>query len=180
MSINWLELEQKYGGSYAGVGKYKVKVKDVVVNDKSNTGSCRIDINYEKKDGLSYPKTSYFLSFKEGANVGWRQIMAMTLMKELCGSEEDAKKVVDNIESKDGDDAIIKGYQDSFKRLGEKHREVEIEVYSQPSEDGREYTRSQLTADGKLRTQRNDQKPKKVESIDDLGGEDISIDSTPF
>lgn len=180
MSINWNELEEKYGGSYAGVGIYKVKVKDVVVNDKSATGSCRIDINYEKSNGLSYPKTSYFLSFKDGANIGWRQIMAMTLMKELCGSEEDAKKVVDNIESKDDDAAIIKGYQESFKRLGEKHREVEIEVYSQPSEDGREYTRSQLTADGKLATKRNDTKPKKVEGEDDLGGEEISMDSIPF
>lgn len=175
-SINWDELEAKYCNNYAGVGTYKVKVKEVIVNDKSVTGSCRIDINYEKKDGLSYPKTSYFLSFKDDAKVDWRQIFAMILMKELSGSEDDAKKVVDNIESKEGDDAIIKGYQDSFKRLGTKHREVEIEVYEQPSDDGRKFTRSQLTADRKLSTMRNDAKPKKIESVNDLGGEDAGID----
>lgn len=179
MNINWDELKDQYGGNYAGVGKYKVKVKDVVMSDK-NGNSCRVDINYEKKDGLSYPKTSYFLSFKEDAKVGWRQLMAMTLMKELSGSEEDAKKVVENIESKDGNEAIIKEYQASFKRLGEKHREVEIEVYSELGDDGREYTRSQLTADSKLSTKRPPKKEKKVESVDDLGGEEIKMDKIPF
>lgn len=180
MNINWDELKDQYGGNYAGVGKYKVKVKDVLMNDRSSTGSCRVDINYEKKDGLSYPKTSYFLSFKEDAKVGWRQFMAMTLMKELSGSEEDAEKVVENIESKDGDEAIIKEYQASFKRLGEKHREVEIEVYSERGGDGREYTRSQLTADSKLSTKRSPKKEKKVESVDDLGGEEVKLDEILF
>lgn len=179
MNINWDELKDQYGGNYAGVGKYKVKVKNVVMSDK-NGNSCRVDINYEKNDGLSYPKTSYFLSFKEDAKVGWRQLMAMTLMKELSGSEEDAKKVVENIESKDGNEAIIKEYHASFKRLGEKHREVEIEVYSELSDNGLEYTRSQLTADNKLSTKRSPKKEKKIESVDDLGGEEIKMDEISF
>lgn len=179
--VNWADLENQYGNTYAQEGKYKVKVKEIKVADKSATGSCRVDIEFEKKDGLSYPKATYWLSFKDGANEEWRAFQHMSIMKNICKSEENAKKAIDNIEGKDSADERIKAYQDFYKKLGEKHNEVEIEVYPEEGNDGRTYTRSQLVGDGPLSNQRREA-PKKQESLLDesetLSEDDLS--SVPF
>lgn len=179
--VNWNALQEQYGSTYAQEGKYKVKVKEIKVADKSATGSCRVDIEFEKKDGLSYPKATYWLSFKDGANEDWRAFQHMSIMKNICKSEEQAKKAIDTIEGKDTPDERIKAYQDFYKKLGEKHNEVEIEVYPEEGSDGRTYTRSQLVGDGPLSNQRREA-PKKQESLLDeaeaLTEEDLS--AVPF
>lgn len=179
MSINWEELASQYNTSFVEPGKYKVKVSKVDVKDKSRTGSCAVDIEFAKKDGSTYPKARYYLSFKEGAKVGFRQFQHMSIMRELCKSAEKAQQTIESIEGKDSEDAIIKAYKETYAKLGGLGNEVEIEVYEQESNDGRVFTHSQLLGDGPLRT-KSSQSKKAEPAPTPLGGEEVDLDSIPF
>lgn len=178
-AINWDELSNKYGNSYATPGTYKTKVASVTVGDKSATGSCSVDIDFTKAEGKTIPKARYYLSFKEGANVGWRQWQHMHIMAILGGNSEAAKRLVEKCEAGADEKSIIAAYKQSYAKLGDLGHEVEIEVYEQEGKDGRKFTHSQLVGDGPLSTQFS-QSAKKVEQAPLADAEPIDLENIPF
>lgn len=179
MAINWSELASRYSNSYATPGTYKTKVASVTVEDKSATGSCAVDIDFTKNEGKTMPKARYYLSFKEGANVGWRQWQHMHIMAALGGNPESAKQLIEKCETGADEKAIIAAYKQAYAKLGDLGREVELEVYEQEGKDGRKFTHSQLIGDGPLST-KSSQSAKKVEQTPLADAEPIDLESLPF
>lgn len=165
MSIDWTSIEEKYG-RYAPAGKYKVKIGSVA-NHTSSTGTVWIEFK-PAGDKYAYPKIGHPISFNNDA---WRQ-WHMRCLFELFGATKDqAKKAVENCESKDGKEAICKSYEASMQKLLEKKPTVEIEVW----EEG-DYPRADFTANVRMN------RPPVEEKAEDpiAGAEEIEEDSNPF
>lgn len=170
MDINWEEIEGKYGTAfkdYAPAGKFEVKVSKAN-NRASSTGTVWMEFKPDDGDKYAYPKISHPISFNNDA---WRQ-WHMRCLFELFGATKDqAKKAVENCESKDGKEAICKSYEASMQKLLEKKPTVEIEVWEEGG-----YSRADFNSSVRMN------KPQVEEKAEDpiAGAEEIEEDSIPF
>lgn len=176
-NIDWAKLEEDNKGNfkdYADNGKHTVKCIGVEIKEVGTNGSVIQKFQFEDTD-VQYPTADHWLSFK---NDNWRQWHNKELMVFLGASEENAKKAIEMCEGKDGKDAIVKAYEQTYKKLLAKKPEVEIEVWA----DGK-YSRADFTSN-KVRLSRPDD--KKPESNDDILSDaedvtdEISDDDIPF
>ena len=170
MNINWEEIEGKYGGSfkdYAPDGKFEVKISKVN-NRASSTGTVWMEFKPDDGDKYAYPKISHPISFN---NDSWRQWHMRCLFELLGATKEQAKKAVENCESKDGKEAICKSYEVSMQKLLEKKPTVEIEVWEEGG-----YSRADFNSSVRMN------KPQVEEKKEDplAGAEEISEDDIPF
>lgn len=178
MSIDWNALEEENKGNfkdYAADGKYTVKCIGIEVKEVGTNGSVVQKFQFEETD-VAYPTADHWLSFK---NDNWRQWHNKQLMVLLGASEENAKKAVEMCESKDGKDAIVKAYEDTYKKLLAKKPTVEIEVFTEGK-----YARADFTSN-KVRMNRPDDDKKSAENNDtvptvDEVSDEISVDDIPF
>lgn len=170
MNIDWNSIEEKFGGNfkdYAPAGKFEVKISKAN-NRASSTGTVWMEFKPDDGDKYAYPKISHPISFNNDA---WRQ-WHMRCLFELFGATKDqAKKAVENCESKDGKEAICKSYETSMQKLLEKKPTVEIEVW----EEG-DYMRADFNSGVRMN------KPQVEEKSEDptAGVEEVEEDSIPF
>lgn len=140
--IDWGEAEAKGGKQYkdyAPHGVHTVKVEKVDIH-RLDTGSVAEDFHFAEDD-YQYPKSTHWLSF---GNDNFRFLHQRNLMMVLGASKEDAQKAVEVCESKSGEDAKIKAYQQTFDRLLQKQPTVEIETHT--SERNPKYDDAEFTA----------------------------------
>lgn len=185
MTTDWSALATEYKQTYkdyATLGKHKVKVDKATVAT-TTTGSIRLQFEFQADDEYKYPKSAaHWVSRK---NINWTKWHHKCLLQVLGVSEENAQKGIDSIE-KDGasTDQIVKGYQTLYDRACSRHPEVEIEVREQYDRDGNKvmsdkgyaYTESEFADRSVYSSNRPKTASEPVESVDDFGSEDISID----
>lgn len=190
---DWNALANEYKKEYkdyAPLGRYKAKVEKAEVKKINGKNGENIVINFffQDSDEYKFPKSAAHWASRNNINSAKWQNAAM--LQVLGVSEENARKAIDGIE-KDGVsiEQAVKCYQAVYDRACSRHPEVEIEVREQidyktgevrMSDKGYAYTESEF-AD---RSVYSSNKPKTaseiVESVDDLGSEEINIDDIPF
>lgn len=142
MSINWDKLEEEFNNfkPQAPEGKYKVKVDKIEVKQLPS-GSIPVTFKFENSKEYSFPWGTHWVSTN---NVGWTQWHHKQLLQVLGINEDNAKKAIDNLYSKENltDEVLIKGFQAIYDKVAAKHPEVEIVVRPQLDQNG-EYRYSQ-------------------------------------
>ena len=188
-NINWEEAEEKAGGnfkSYAADGKYTVKCDGVEIKEVGQNGSVIMKFHFEDAPEGQYPTADHWLSFK---NDNWRYIHNKRLMMLLGASEDAAKKAVEVAESKNGKDAVMKGYESCYTKLLAKKPTVEIEVFTEVNPvNGKEYARAEFTDRSVAMSRNNDDKQKSTGVVvspssikDDIeNAEEVNLDEIPF
>ena len=131
MSTNWDKIDEQYQSKYkdyAPEGKHTTHVAAAEYRESSLKKTPGIQFTFEDNDSYAFPKfgCTHWLSFK---NDEWRMHHFKELMKVLGASEEDARKAVDACEGKKEQKDICKAYEAVFKKLADKHPEVEAVVY---------------------------------------------------
>lgn len=176
-AINWESLKETMGGNftdYAPDGKYTVKCTDIELKEVGSNGSVVQKFKFAE-DNYKYPTADHWLSFK---NEGWRQWHNKNLMMVLGASEENAKKAVELCESKEGKDAIVKAYEQTYKKLLSKKPEVEIEVFTDDK-----YSKSDFT-DRSVAMPRDTKPAEETKDVipedDEVSDEEIEITDIPF
>lgn len=167
---DWDALGEQYANKYkdyAKPGTYKVRISEVKIHEVGTNGAIAQDFIFAETD-VQYPKATHWLTFKSGKD-GWRKYHNKMLMMLLGASEEGAEKNIDACEAKTNKDAIVKAYQDAYKRLAAKNPEVEIDVW----QEGK-YGRAEF-ADSTVRMSRPDEDRKETASAAD----DILEDAEP-
>lgn len=189
MSTDWDALEKQYSQqfkTYAGLGRYKVKVESAEVKAMPS-GSIRVVFTFTEDDQYKYPKSAAHWMTRN--NIGWTKQHHCNILQALGVDKVKARQAIDGVE-KDGatTDQLVKGYQALYDRACSRHPIVEIEVREQRDQDGNirksdagyAYNESEITANGVYMTNTKKASSETVESVDDLGGEDINIDEIPF
>ena len=181
MSTDWNKLNEEYKPKYkdfAPEGEHHTKVAAAVQVESSQKKTPGIQFTFEDNDNYSFPKfgVTHWLSFK---NEGWRKHHFKELMVVLGAKEADAEKAVDTCEDKGDQDKIVKAYALAFKRLADKHPEVDIAVYKDDPAD--KYTRCDF-ASNTVRMNRPEAKKADSTDVFDEAEEasDISDDDLPF
>ena len=176
MAINWDSIENDYNKQqykeYAPLGVHSVKVENITTKDTGRS----VAVNFEFQEGdYKYPRATYWLSFKEGANVNWRAHLHKNLMVILGASEDNARKAVEICESKDGKENITKAYEDAYKRLVSRHPATEINVYPDDRQPDK-YTRAEFTSRLVPRNSTNKSSNTPFQSTDPFAGaEEVSL-----
>lgn len=186
--INWNELDEQYSSKFKPFiedGKYKVKVADAEVHEVGTNGSVAIDITFEEGKEYQYPKATHWQSAK---NIGWSIYHSKQLLVVLGVDEASAKKAIAACEAKrDNKDAMVKAYDQVFKKAAAKHKELEIEVYTEPNPNtGKEYARAEFM-DPRVRMNRNNESnsaatttaSELIPGAEEVGDE-IDLASIPF
>lgn len=184
--INWDELDEQYSSKFKPFiedGKYTVKVADAEVHEVGTNGSVAIDIAFEEGKEYQYPKATHWQSAK---NIGWTMFHSKQLLVVLGVDEASAKKAIAACEAKrDNKDAMVKAYDQVFKKAAAKHKELEIEVYTERNENnGKDYARAEFM-DPRVRMNRNNEsKPTTTASEVIPGaeevGDEINLADIPF
>lgn len=180
---DWKKLEEEQGPQYkqyAADGKYKAKVSDVNVKEVGTNGSVAVEFLFEETDDYQYPKATHWLSFK---NVNWTKWHFKCLLETLGIATSSAEKAIDACESKRDDrDALIKAYEQTFKKAAARHQEVEIEVFTELNQsNGKEYARAEFLDDKVAMP--HDDAPKSNEVVPEEIPEDsevLNISDIPF
>lgn len=186
---DWNKLAQDYKRTfkdYLPLGKHQVKVEKATVATTS-TGSIRVVFEFQDTDEYRVPKSAaHWVSRK---NIDWTKWHHKCLLQVLGVSEENAQKGIDSVE-KDGvsNDQLVKGYQALYDRACSRHPEVEIEVREQYDRDGNKvlsekgyaYTESEFADRSVYSSNKPKTASETVESLDDLGGEEIDLGDLPF
>jgi len=176
--MNWDEIEKSAGGEfkdYAPAGVYKVKVESVDIHEIP-TGSVAQDFKFVEDD-YKYPKSTHWLSFN---NANWRCLHQRNLMMVLGATKEAAQKAVEICESKNGKEAVISAYQQTYDKLLKKKPEVEIEVWKN---EGEKYSDSDFTNGSVRMNKPGDTKPQKDEGqiiLDQAEPVEMESDELPF
>lgn len=190
MSIDWNALEEQFNKfkPQAPEGTYKVKVEKVEVK-QLDSGAIPVTFTFANSNDHSFPWCTHWVST---GNAGWTQWHHKQLLQVLGVNEDNAKKAIVNLYSKDTiltPDSLVKGFQNIYKKVAEKHPEVEIVVRPQLDQNGEfRYSKkgyqqfeSEFTDPRVFSAQQNKQ-PAKQEDVaqeyeDDL---DIEDDDVPF
>lgn len=177
MATDWDELSNQYGQAvFASAGIYGVKIEDIEVKEVGTKGSIAVNFIFEETDGLRFPKVTHWLSFK---NNGWRKWHHKCILQMLLGDEEKAKQSIDVCEGKSGKDAIVKAYEQAYKKIAAKHPKVTIEVWQ-----GEKYSEADFN-DNTVRMNRPEKK-EEGSAVDDIldaneeTTEDLSVEDLPF
>lgn len=184
-TTNWDQLGEEFGSKFKPFiadGKYKVKVEDAEVHEVGSNGAVAIDITFKEEDDCQYPKATHWQSEK---NINWSKFHSKQLLVVLGVAEDAARKAIDTCEAKRGDKAaMVKAYDQVFKKAAAKHAELEIEVYTERNENnGKDYARAEFM-DNRVRMSRNtESKPaaatENVPAAEEVDGE-ISLEDLPF
>lgn len=177
MSIDWNKLEEENKNNsyteYAKPGIYKVRLDSMKLKTVS-TGSIAQEF-YAEEDTYKYPKITHWLSFKNDA---WRQWHNKSLLETFGIASDTAKKLIDNVESKSGNEAIAKAYQALYdKVIKEKQPEVEIEVW----QDGK-YSKADFNGHVRMARPDDETPAEKSQTTDTLSDAEPvdDLDSIPF
>lgn len=140
--INWDKLEEEFNNfkPQAPEGKYKVKVDKIEVKQLPSR-SIPVTFKFENSKEYSFPWGTHWVSTN---NIGWSQWHHKQLLQVLGVNEDNAKKAIDNLYSKENltDEVLVKGFQAIYDKIVAKHPEVEIVVRPQLDQNG-EYRYSQ-------------------------------------
>ena len=176
--INWENIDKEMGGNFkefAPDGKYTVECNGIEIKEVGSNGSIIMKFGFAEGD-YKYPTADHWLTFKEGKE-NFRQYHNRNLMMVLGATKENAQKAVELCESKSGKDAIVKAYEQTFKKLLAKKPEVSIEVWA----DGK-YSKADFD-DRSVSFPRDNAKPEETsepEAVAPRDDEEIDIDSLPF
>lgn len=182
MAIDWKAIRENYSIKYAEEGTYKTKVKGVEISDLDQWDGANVDIKFEPVNGIVLPNARYRLRLGKEAKANWRAWQHRCVMAVLSGNEESAEKAVDTAEAGADAAAKLSTYRRAYTALGDKHREVEVKVYSDENpQTGKTYMRAMLV--GKESCLDNHPYRPQVEkqpSIFDEGTVDITDETVPF
>lgn len=181
---DWAKLKEEQGPKfkpYADDGKYKAKVAEVEFREVGTNGSIAAEFKFEETEDYQFPKATHWLSFK---NENWRKWHFKCLLEVLGIPTASAEKAIDACESKSGKDAIVEAYKQTFAKAAQKHKEVDIEVFTELNQsNGKEYARAEFVDSSVAMP--HDSKPQAesmdieevIENGDDLN---VDIDAIPF
>lgn len=206
--INWEEIEAAFSFKQVEDGEHTTQVTKAEVSDTpSQSGSYAINFELKALNGAKFPySTSHWISF---SNDNWRIHHLKSLLRDMGVSEENARKHIESCEDAGDKEAIVGAYRKIFNTLASKLPKTKVKVETQPyiytyKEDneakgkkkgdkeirlngsrtefaGESYTPPQTVE--KLKERYPDipvEGEEKIESVEDLGGEEVSMDETPF
>lgn len=136
----WDEIDEQYSNDkqykdYAPEGEFTTKVESCGMAKSRVKSTPGLEFKLQDNDEYAFPKygTTHY-SFTTD-NINWRKKHNRDLMIVLGAKKEAAEKAVDVCEGKGDSDAIVKAYEDAFKRLVSKHPEVKVAVFKRRSDD---------------------------------------------
>lgn len=137
---DWDKIDEQYSNNndylpYAPEGEHTTKVESCEMVKSRVKGTPGLEFKLQDNDEYAFPKygTTHY-SFTTD-NINWRKKHNRDLMIVLGAKKEAAEKAVDVCEGKDGSEAIVKAYEDAFRRLVSKHPEVKVAVFKRRSGD---------------------------------------------
>lgn len=179
---DWNKLKEEMGPKfkpYATDGDYKVKVAEAEVHEVGSKGSVAIDIKFEEAEDVQYPKATHWMSER---NVNWTKWHSKCLLEVLGVPTASAEKAIDACEAKRGDrNALIEAYKQTFAKAAQKHKEVEIEVFTETNQtNGKDYARAEFKDSSVAMP--HDSKPQTESTMEEAieDSEELSLDDIPF
>ena len=136
-ALNWDEIEKENGMSYkeykdyAPEGVHKTKIESVELTTSKNKGTPGIVFHLAENDDYAFPKYGA-TAWVSKEKVSWRQHHMKELFVLLGLTEEQARKAVEQCESKED---IGKAYLAMFERAIAKAKEVEVIVFKKNEDD---------------------------------------------
>lgn len=182
---DWDKIDEQYSNNnknylpYAPEGEHETTVATCDMVKSRVKGTPGLEFTLESNSDYAFPKygTTHY-SFTTD-NINWRKKHNRDLMIVLGAKKEAAEKAVDVCEGKGDSEAIVKAYEDAFKRLVSKHPSVTVAVFKRRSDD--KYTTWDF-ADFSVRMGRPEDGGKTPSDEVDIfsGAEEISNDEIPF
>ncbi len=189
--INWDKLEEEFNNfkPQAPEGTYKVKVEKVEVK-QLESGSIPVTFTFANSKEHSFPWCTHWVST---GNEGWTQWHHKQLLQVLGVNEDNAKKAIDNLYSKDTTNTaagLVKGFQAIYDKIAAKKPEVEIVVRPQVDQNGEfRYSKkgyqqfeSEFTDPRVFSAQQTKQSDAKAETVEEPGEElaEDDLSDIPF
>lgn len=205
--INWEEIEAAFSFRQVEDGEYTTQVtKAEVADTPSQSGNYAINFTLKEYNGMKFPYSStHWLNLSDEKS-NWRLYHMRSLLLDMGVSKEDAQKHVEVCENAD-DKAIA--YRKMFNALAGKFPKAKVKVETQPyvytyKEDDEAKGKKKGDKEIRLKGHRTEfagesymppqtidklkerypdipvEGEKKVESVDDSGGEEIKMDEIPF
>lgn len=152
--MDWEQMEKEAGQEnqkqfkdFAPNGEHKVKLESVEVIDHENWKSPAVRFTWAEDDQYKYPKSvNHWLSI---TNPSWRAVHQRNILMSLGIEQKKAQELVEAAEKEKDRIKLIRGYEEMYKRVAERHPETTIIVQDQwrdgkpvvkTSEKGTEYT----------------------------------------
>lgn len=136
MAIDWNALEDQFNNfkPQAPEGTYKIKVDKIEVKQLPS-GSIPVTFTFANSKDYSFPWCTHWISTN---NAGWTQWHHFQLLQVLGINKDNAKQAITKLYDKDivNTEELIRDFQNIYKKVAEKHPEVEIVVRPQVDQNG--------------------------------------------
>lgn len=180
---DWNKLKEEMGPRfkpYAADGDYRAKVAEVEFREVGTNGSIACEFKFEETDEVQFPKATHWWSRKSPKSINWTKWHFKCLLEVLGVPTASAEKAIDACESKGDKDAMLEAYKQTFAKAAQKHKEVEIEVFTEANQtNGKSYSRAEFKAPSVAMPHESAPQAEPEEDVLE-DGEEIDIDTIPF